>query len=217
MSIAKTLRKNVEDALGWAPDVNAERIGVAASDGVVTLSGHVPSYVQRVAAEWVAKRTFGVKAIANDLEIDLPGDSHHTDTELAEATVNALKWAVSVPEEKIKAAVRNGWITLEGELNWQFQRKAAWNAVRDLRGVKGVYNMISVKPTVKPYKVKEKIEAALIRDARLDAKNITVETRGHTVVLRGEVDSWSDLEDVENAAWAAPGVHDVEDHLVVAY
>ena len=200
-----TLRTNGEGVLAWAPDVDDSRIGVAATDGVVTLTGHVPSFADRVAAERVTKRVFGVKAVANDLEIDLPGDNKHTDTELAEAAVSALKWNAIVPAGKVKVAVHNGWLTLEGEVDWQYQREAAWNAVRTLVGVKGIDNEIVVKPTVKPNQVKEQIEAALVRDARRDAKNITVGVKDGKVVLRGTVDSWSDREEVEEAAWSVAG------------
>jgi len=216
MTITNPLHKNVEDALSWAPNVDASRIGVATIDGVVTLTGHVPSYANRMAAERAAKNIYGVKAVTNDLEIDLPGNRTHTDPEIAEAAGHALEWAVTVPEDEIKVSVRNGWVTLEGRLDWQYQRQAAWSAVHDLVGVKGVSNSISVKPLEKPYQVKEKIEAALRRDARVEAKKIKIETDGHTVVLRGDVDSWSDLEDVSDAAWSAPGVWTVDNFLVVA-
>lgn len=212
-----TLRTNVEDALALAPDIDERRIGVAATDGVVTLTGHVPSFTERVEAERVTKRVFGVQAVANDLEIDLPGDNKHTDTELAEAAVSALRWNALVPHHKVKVAVHNGWLTLEGQVDWQYQRQAAWNAVRHLVGVKGIDNEIVVKPNVKPEQVREKIEAALVRDARRDAKNITVEAKGGTVTLHGTVDSWSDREEAEEAAWSVAGVHQVDDRLTVTY
>lgn len=217
MTTLNPLRKRVEGALNWAPDVDDSRIGVAATDGVVTISGHVPSYADRVAAERAVKRVIGVKAVANELDVDLPGYSLRTDTEIAEAALDALAWSVTVPDDTITVVVRDGWVTLEGEVGWQYQREAAWNAVRSLLGVRGVVNSITVKTTLKPEKVKERIEEALMRDARLDARGITVETRGHTVVLRGVVDSWSDRDEVEDAAWSAPGVWNVEDHLTVAY
>lgn len=211
------LRRNVEDALAWAPDVDERRIGVAASDGVVTLTGHVPSFADRVAAERVTKRVFGVQAVANDLEIDLPGDNQHTDTELAEAAVSALKWNALVPAAKVQVVVHNGWLTLEGQVDWQYQRAAAWDAVRMLVGVKGIDNDIAVRPSVKPERVKEQIEAALVRDARREAKSITVEAKDGKVILRGRVDSWSDRDQVTEAAWAVAGVREVEDRLSVTY
>jgi osmotically-inducible protein OsmY len=217
MITTNALRKSVEDALGWAPDVDERRVGVAAEEGIVTLTGYVPSYADKTAAERATKRVYGVKAVANELEIDLPGDRRRTDTEIAGAAANALKWAVNVPKDKITVTVHNGWVTLEGQVDWQYQRQAAYNAVCYLLGVKGVDNAVTVKPAIKPEKVKEKIQEALVRDARLDAHKITVETQDHKVILHGTVDSWSDREEVEEAAWSAPGVWTVEDHLTVAY
>lgn len=215
MTTSNPLRKSVEDALSWTPDLDERRIGVAAEDGVVTLTGHVPSYAEKMIAERTAKRVHGVRALANDLDIDLPGDSHRTDTEIAEAAANSLKWATLVPHERIKVTLHNGWVSLEGEVEWKYQREAAYNTVRHLMGIKGIDNLIAVKSSVKPEKVKERIKEALVRDARLEAGKIQVEAEGRTVVLRGEVDSWSDREHVEDAAWAVPGVWDVEDHLTV--
>lgn len=182
-----TLRKNVEEALALAPEIDERRIDVAATDGVVTLTGHVPSYTERVAAKRLVKRIFGVHAIANDLEIDLPGDSQRADAEIAEAVLSVLKWNASVPHEMIQPTVHNGWITLEGEVDWQYQRRAAWEAVRPLVGVRGIDNEVLVAPAVKPQQVREKIEAALVRDARRNAKNISVEAKDEKVILRGTV------------------------------
>lgn len=209
------LRTTVQDALAWAPTVDARQIGVAVTDGVVTLSGHVPSYFARVEAERVTKRVFGVKALANDLDVDLPGDSHRTDTEVAAAASSALQGRITVPRDAVTVTVNNGWVMLEGRVDWQYQRESALTAVQHLAGVKGVDNAITVKPAVDPAVVRAGIEAALMRDARLDAGKITVETTGHTVSLRGSVDSWSDRLDAQDAAWAAPGVWSVDDHLVV--
>ena len=213
---SKSLRKDVEDALAWAPNIDERRIGVATEDGIVTLTGHVPSFAEKMAAERVVKRLYGVKAVANDLAIDLPDDAKRTDTEIAEAIVRSLKWDVMVPDERIQATVRNGWVTLEGKVEWQYQREATRDAVRNLAGVKGLTNNVEVTSPLKPERVREKIEAALVRDAHQDARKIRVETEDHTVILRGVVDSWSDRDEVENAAWSAPGVWRVEDHLTVA-
>ena len=209
------LRTNVENALAWAPNIDASRIGVAANDGAVTLSGQVPSYYARTEAERVAKRVRGVKAIANDLEIDLPGNSRYTDTEIAEAIVDTYAWHVTVPDGKIQASVQNGWVTLTGEAEWQYQKSAAEAAVRPLAGVKGVTNHVTVTPRVRPDEVKAKIEAALTRDARLEAERIRVEADGGTVTLRGTVDSFDDRDEADLAAWSAPGVTAVNDLLEV--
>lgn len=211
------LRQRVEDALDWAPNLDASQVGVAAQDGVVTLTGHVPSFAEKTTAERVAKRVVGVKALANDLEVAIPGDRKRTDTEIAEATTNALEWDIHVPDDRITVTVRNGYITLEGSVEWKYQRESARDAVRNLTGVRGVDNLVTIKSPLEPKEVKAKIEAALLRDARLEAEKIRVETDGRTVVLRGTVDSWSDREEVEDAAWAAPGVWDVEDHITVTY
>lgn len=214
--MANPLRTTVQNALAWAPTVDERQIGVAETDGVVTLSGHVPSYFARVEAERVTKRVFGVKALANDLDVDLPGDSHYTDTEIAAAAASAIRGRITVPRDAVTVTVTNGWVTLEGRVDWDYQRQSALDAVHHLAGVKGVDNAVTVKPAVDEAVVRAGIEAALMRDARLDAGKIIVETTGHTVSLRGSVDSWSDRLDAEDAAWAAPGVWHVDDHLVVA-
>ena len=209
------LQKKVLEAMDWEPSLDATRIGIAASGGVVTLTGQVPSYADRLAAERVVKRIVGVKGLANDLDVRLPGDARRTDTDLATAAVKALEWDVQVPHQRIKPRVADGWITLEGEVEWQFQREAAERAVRHLLGVRGVSNQITLTAKVTPTDLKNRIEAALKRNAELEARKIRVETKGGTVVLDGFVHSWAERDEAERAVWAAPGVMVVEDHLAV--
>jgi osmotically-inducible protein OsmY len=209
------LQKKVLDALDWEPSLDATRIGVAASGGVVTLTGMVPSYADRWTAERVVKQMTGVKGLANDLEVRLPGDARRSDTDLASAAVKALEWDVQVPHQRIKLRAADGWITLEGQVEWQFQREAAERAVRHLLGVKGVSNQITLMVRVTPTDLKNRIQEALKRNAELEARQIRVETRGGTVVLDGAVRSWAERDEAERAVWAAPGVTAVEDHLAV--
>jgi osmotically-inducible protein OsmY len=209
------LQKKVLEAMDWEPSLDATRIGIAASGGVVTLTGQVPSYADRLAAERVVKRIVGVKGLANDLDVRLPGDARRTDTDLATAAVKALEWDVQVPHQLIKPRVADGWITLEGQVEWQFQREAAERAVRHLLGVRGVSNQITLSAKVTPTDLKNRIEAALKRNAELEARKIKVETKGGTVVLDGFVHSWAERDEAERAVWSAPGVMAVEDHLAV--
>jgi len=209
------LQKKVLEALDWEPSLDATGIGVAAIGGVVTLTGQVPSYADRLAAERVVKQIIGVKGLANDLEVRLPGDARRTDTELAAAAVKALEWDVQVPHEMIKLRIADGWITLEGQVEWQFQREAAERSVRHLLGVRGVSNQLTLMTRVTPADLKNRIESALKRNAELEARQIRVETRGGTVVLNGAVHSWAERDQAERAVWAAPGVSAVEDHLAV--
>jgi osmotically-inducible protein OsmY len=209
------LQKKVLEALDWEPGLEAREIGVAANDGVVTLTGIVRSYADQFTAERVVKRLGGVKAIANDLEVRLPGDSRRSDSDLAVAAVRALEWDVNVPNDRIKIRVADGWLAMEGQLEWQYQRQAAERAVRHLMGVRGVSNLLTLTPRVTPADLKNRIEAAFKRTAELEARKITVETTGGKVILEGSVHSWAEREEAEDAVWAAPGVTVVEDRLGV--
>lgn len=209
------VKRNVETELNWEPSINAADIGVAVKDGVVTLTGRVESYWDRTTAERATSRVSGVKALANDLEIRLPSSSARTDEDIAHAAVNRLEWSVVVPNKQIKVKVSQGWITLEGTVDWYFQREAAEDAVRNLTGVKGVSNLIDVKAQVSKAEVKSAIEAALKRSAEVDAKNITVDTDGDKVTLRGTVRSWSEREGAQRAAWRAPGVRSVDNRISI--
>ncbi|HEU5217363.1 MAG TPA: BON domain-containing protein [Gemmatimonadales bacterium] len=209
------LQKRVLGALDWEPSVDATRIGVAANRGVVTLTGQVPSYAERFAAERLIKQVFGVKGLANELEVHLPGDSRRNDTDLVTAAIRALEWDVQVQSQKIKVRASNGWLTLEGEVEWQFQRLAAERAVRHLLGVQGVSNLITLTAKVTPKDLKTRIESAFKRNAELEASGIKVETRGGTVTLQGSVHSWAERDEAERAVWAAPGVVAVDDRLAV--
>lgn len=209
------LQRDVLEELKWEPSVNAANVGVSVKDGIVTLSGSVPSYAEKLAAETAAKRVYGAKAVVNELEVKLPGESRRTDEDIAAAAVTALNANVLVPADKIKVTVSKGWLKLEGEVEWQFEKEAAENAVRYLPGMVGVSNLIKVKPRVSPTEVKSRIEEAIKRHAEMEARRVSVETQDGTVILRGTVRSWIEREEAERAAWAAPGVRMVEDQITV--
>jgi osmotically-inducible protein OsmY len=209
------IKRNVERELDWEPSVNAAEIGVAVKNGIVTLSGYIQSYMERYAAERATARVADVKAVVNELEVRLPSSSERTDEDIARAAVNALAWSIEVPKDRIKVRVSKGWITLEGTVDWHFQKKAAEKAVRDLTGVRGISNLIDVKPQVKPSEVKAEIQDALKRSAELDARQITVEANGDKVILRGTVRSWVERDEAERAAWRAPGVRTVDNQITI--
>lgn len=211
----RELQQNVQNALDWEPSIESTEIGVSVDNGIVTLRGDVHSYAEKSAAERVALRVYGTKAVANDINIRLISRYERTDTEIAQAAVSALKWNTMVPADKINLAVSNGRITLTGTVDWQYQRHAAERAVRDLMGVKGVTNNITLKPHVQAGDVQAKIEAAFKRSAEIDARRVNVTASDGTITLTGNVRSWAERQEAERAAWAAPGVRQVEDRIAV--
>jgi osmotically-inducible protein OsmY len=209
------IRQDVVDELAWDTSLDAPGIGVAVHDGAVTLTGHVRSYAEKRAAEKAAKRVHGVVAVANDLEVRLPGTLQRDDTDIATAVASVLKWSVAVPTV-VSASVERGWVTLSGEVDWAFQRRAAYTAVRDLAGIRGISNQIQVKPRVVPQDVKKQIQKAFHRSAQIDADHVDVSVSDGKVTLTGIVRSWSELKEAEYAARAAAGVTDVENRLRVS-
>lgn len=209
------IKRDVEDEIKYDPSIeDSDQISVAVKDGIVTLTGFVKRYVDSYYAEKAAKRVAGVKAVANDIQVKLP--TERTDPEIAEEAVRALKRELWNAADKVKPVVKNGWLTLEGECEWNYQKEWAERAVRSIHGVKGITNLIVVKPKVTPSDIKKKIEDALVRNAMTDADRITVEVDGSKVTLRGTVRSWVERQEAERSAWAAPGVASVENKITVA-
>jgi osmotically-inducible protein OsmY len=212
------LQRDVLEELKFEPSIREAEIGVAAKGGVVTLTGTVDSYAEKFSAERTAERVGGVKAVADELKVKLPGSHQRSDTDIAHAAVNALRWDIQVPDDRIKATIEDGWIALEGEVEWQYQKWAAEGAVRNLTGVKGVTNLIAVKPKkASSYEVGQKIKDSMRRHAERDADRITVESKDGRVTLRGTVSSYAERQDAERAAWQAPGVTKVDDLIAVTY
>jgi len=209
------LKSDVEQELRWEPSVRAEQIGVSVKNGVVELDGHVDSYYEKWAAERAAMRVSNAKAVASEIKVELPSSATRTDEDIARTAMNHLEWNSSVPNT-VKVQVTEGCVILKGTTEWQYQREEAERAVRPLKGVKWVSNEITVTPKLKAVDVKVKIENALKRNAETDAKHITVETSDGNVTLRGYVSSWSEREEAEHAAWAAPGVTKVDDLILIS-
>jgi osmotically-inducible protein OsmY len=211
------IQMDVLAELKWEPRLNPNEVGVIVKDGVVTLTGWVDSYTKRWAAEDAAHRVRGVKAVANDIEVRLSATGERTDMDIAQEAVRALEWDAFVPVEKLDVTVSKGWVTLKGDVEWQYQKNDAERVVRRLQGVKGVSNLIVVKPRATPEDLKKKIEQALVRSAEVDAKNITVEVDGSKVILKGTVRSWAEKQEAERQAWAAPGVTSVDNRITIAF
>ena len=209
------LKKDVESELEWDAVVHANDIGVAVKDGVVTLAGHLSSFAEKYAAERVVQRVQGVKGLAVELDVRLGAAAKRTDAELASAAEQALRWHALVPEDHVKVMVEKGWVTLSGEVDWEYQRNYAMKAVRPLTGVLGVTNSMSVKPLVTPANIKNRIQGALERQADREAKNIEVIVSGHSVTLKGQVHSWAERTAAQGAAWSAPGITNVVNELRV--
>jgi osmotically-inducible protein OsmY len=216
------LQQDVMNELKWEPTIRAAEIGVGVKDGVVTLSGYVDTYGEKLVAERAAARVFGVKAVAEELKVRLPDTFKRPDEDIAQAAANILQWNIWLSHmiDRIEVVVENGWITLSGDVDWWYQKDAAGDTVRKLLGVRGLTNSISIAPrspiSVDVQEVKDKIESALRRNALLDSRRITVETRGGKVILKGSARNWAEREQVELAAFAAPGVSEVENNIIIS-
>ena len=209
------LRDDIQAELAWDPSFKASDVGVTVKDGVVTLSGHLASFAEKYAVERAVQRVHGVKAVAVEITVKVPFDHERTDADIAQAAERALEWNVLVPDDRIHPMVEKGWITLNGEVEWEYQRRAAESAVRTLMGVRGVSNLVNVTPKVRPADVEKKIHEALSRQADREARKLSISVDGSHVTLRGTVHSWTERDAVQGAAWATPGVTVVVNDLVV--
>jgi osmotically-inducible protein OsmY len=207
------LQQDVLDELGWEPSIDAAQIDVEVKDGIVTLAGQVSSYAEKWDAERAAQRVHGVRALAIEMDVSLPGSSQRNSVDIARTAENVVEWSTYLPKNSVKLKVENGWITLTGELQWEYQRQAVANAVRYLMGVTGVSNQIVIKPKLSLSAVKSEIEAALQRRSHTDAQEISVTVKGGDVTLSGTVHSWSERDLATHSAWGAPGVRNVIDKM----
>jgi osmotically-inducible protein OsmY len=209
-------QRNVLEELKWDTHVQPNEIGVVVKDGIVTLTGWVDSYLKKPAAEEAAHRVLGVKAVANDIEVHLPGFAERTDADLAAAVLNALRWDAAIPAGKVDVTVSQGWVTLKGEVDHYFQKRDAEPAIERISGVRGVSNLLTVKPQPVPQDLKSQIQKALVRNAQTDASQITVEVQGSEVVLRGTVSSYAEKKAAEETACSASGVTEVHNRMKVS-
>ncbi len=210
------LQSDIMEELKWDPRLNAAEIGVAVKTGIVILSGQVDSYSKKLLAEEAARRVKDVKGIVENITVQLSGSSQRSDADLAFAALNALKWHNAIPDKQIIVDVEKGWLTLEGTVDWQFQKDAALNAVKDITGLKGITNQITINPRINVPLIRESIREALERSADIEAERIIIETSGNKIILRGKARSWGERNEVERAVWCAPGVMEVEDDLIIA-
>ncbi|MGT2478071.1 BON domain-containing protein [Methylobacterium oryzae CBMB20] len=212
----KLIRQDVIDELDFEPSIDAANIGVAVENGIVTLTGHVGTYAQRVAAEKAVRRVRGVRGVAEEIKVRLAGETPPRDEDLAQRAVQMLDWSVTVPKKAVQVQVQDGWVTLTGRVEWQYQKEEAYRSIRRLAGVAGIINKIEVAPKASAPQVQSKIEAALKRNAELEANAIKVTVKDAKVTLEGKIHAWYERELAENAAWSAPGVRAVEDRLTLA-
>jgi len=215
MSENADLQEKVIEELIWDPCVDPSHVSVAVNNGIVTLTGYVKSYFEKKRCERVVKRVANVKAVIDKIDIKLPDDFERNDLEITEAALAAIEHHILIPKDSIQLTTANGWLTLDGQVGWQYQRTAAEDALKYLLGVKGITNRISVKPSARAADVKSKIQSALVRNAQIDANNVTVETIGDKAILTGHVRSWAEKEQAEAAAWSAPGILTVENNVTI--
>ncbi|HTX50630.1 MAG TPA: BON domain-containing protein [Caulobacteraceae bacterium] len=211
----KKVRQDVIDALDWDPRVDSANVGVAVDDGVAVLTGHVADYAQKLAAASIARGVKGVTAIADEIEVRFPGSPIHSDEDIASRAANVLKWDIVLPDDVLKVKVSKGWVVLTGVVDWDYQRRSAESDVRNLAGVKGVTNAITLKPRATPADIARRISDALKREAEIDAARVQVSVVDGKARLEGQVHTWFERDVLERAAWSAPGVRDVEDHVKI--